>query len=301
MTRKRLRANIEEAVLVQSRRRCSICFGLNRDIGVKVGQIAHLDRKNSNDALANLAFLCVEHHDAYDSTTRQSKGFRAREVRTYRAELYRSVIPVLEARAASRAPSRLHRRRNADVERNAPLGAERRAALLELIANADAIRGHASLAHKLGLTTRTTERILAQLANDGVVRIDREHGTLKKTYSLPASPTNRLIDTFIDSIGENVVSEMRYVRKRLTEVAAIVKAPTHSYVIDTLLVASSASRALIARRVRELTAAKRELGLNRAQRVLLIGITQASTLAGAGLKDFENGGLVVRYVDLGPA
>jgi hypothetical protein len=64
-----------------------MCFGLNRDIGEKNGQIAHLDRDNGNPSLENLAYLCFHHHDAYDSTRSQSKGFSMGEVKEYRSEL----------------------------------------------------------------------------------------------------------------------------------------------------------------------------------------------------------------------
>lgn len=55
---------------------------------MKRGQIAHLDRDSANRAADNLAFLCLEHHDAYDGRISQSKGFVVSEVKQYRAELY---------------------------------------------------------------------------------------------------------------------------------------------------------------------------------------------------------------------
>jgi hypothetical protein len=75
-------------VLLRSRRRCCICFGLNRDAQLKSGQIAHLDQNNANNAEENLAFLCLDHHDEYDSSTRQRKGLTQAEVKAYRSELY---------------------------------------------------------------------------------------------------------------------------------------------------------------------------------------------------------------------
>ena len=79
---------VQADTLVQSRRRCCICFGLTRDDSVKKGQIAHLDGNNQNNTPENLAFLCFDHHDEYDSTTSQSKGFQLFEVKKYRSELY---------------------------------------------------------------------------------------------------------------------------------------------------------------------------------------------------------------------
>lgn len=75
-------------VLVQSRRRCCVCYGLKRDEDVKKGQIAHLDGDRDNNAPSNLAFLCFDHHDEYDSKTSQSKGLHRKEVEVYREELY---------------------------------------------------------------------------------------------------------------------------------------------------------------------------------------------------------------------
>lgn len=75
-------------VLVASRRRCCICFGIARDGDLKRGQIAHLDGNPGNNDSDNLAFLCLSHHDEYDGTTSQSKGLIISEVKAYREELY---------------------------------------------------------------------------------------------------------------------------------------------------------------------------------------------------------------------
>ena len=86
-SRSRLPLNTEAEVLLSFRRRCAICFGLDRDDSIKRGQIAHLNRDRSNNKPENLVFLCLEHHDQYDSRTSQSKGFKSTEVKCYQAEL----------------------------------------------------------------------------------------------------------------------------------------------------------------------------------------------------------------------
>lgn len=78
-------------MLIASRRRCAICYGLVGDYGEKKGQIAHIDRNPANSVDTNLVFLCLPHHDKYDSKTSQSKGYIAQEVWHYRAELYKFV------------------------------------------------------------------------------------------------------------------------------------------------------------------------------------------------------------------
>jgi len=75
-------------VVTSARRRCCICYALRNDKGEKKGQIAHLDHNSQNNAIDNLAFLCLEHHDVYDSTSSQSKGLTVKEVKRYRTELY---------------------------------------------------------------------------------------------------------------------------------------------------------------------------------------------------------------------
>ena len=87
MGRSSLPKPVETEVLRLSKRRCCLCFGLNADLDEKKGQIAHLDKNPSNNSLNNLAFLCLEHHDAYDSKTSQSKNFTMSEVKQYRTDL----------------------------------------------------------------------------------------------------------------------------------------------------------------------------------------------------------------------
>lgn len=74
-------------VLTASRRRCCVCFALRADQGEKRGQIAHLDHDPANNVFHNLAFLCLEHHDEYDSRTSQSKGMTVDELKRYRTDL----------------------------------------------------------------------------------------------------------------------------------------------------------------------------------------------------------------------
>ena len=74
-------------MLVGIRRRCALCHGLFGDLAVKEGQLAHVDHDPSNSSEDNLAFLCLNHHDQYDSKRSQSKGVTPAELRVYRAAL----------------------------------------------------------------------------------------------------------------------------------------------------------------------------------------------------------------------
>lgn len=91
MARKPIPKDALTSVLVSSRRRCCICFGLDRDTRLAAGQIAHLDGDRDNNYEDNLAFLCLQHHDEYDSRTSQRKGLTIEEVKRYRAELFATI------------------------------------------------------------------------------------------------------------------------------------------------------------------------------------------------------------------
>ena len=87
-TRPTIPTEIETDVLLKSARRCSFCFGLSADLRLKKGQIAHVNQNAEDTRLENLCFLCQDHHDEYDSTTSQTKGLTANELRRYRQKLY---------------------------------------------------------------------------------------------------------------------------------------------------------------------------------------------------------------------
>lgn len=89
--RKRTPKDIEADVLEKSGRRCCICLALNCDFQMKSGQIAHLDGNPSNSEFDNLCFLCLAHHDDYDTKRSQSKGLTIIEVKRYRTGLYNTV------------------------------------------------------------------------------------------------------------------------------------------------------------------------------------------------------------------
>lgn len=83
-----LSKRVEADVLIRSRRRCALCFGLDGDSSEKRGQIAHIDRQRTNDDPDNLCYLCVQHHDEYDSKRSQTKGLTPAELRHYRDALF---------------------------------------------------------------------------------------------------------------------------------------------------------------------------------------------------------------------
>jgi hypothetical protein len=92
MQRQKIPQIIETQLLTSCRRRCCICYGLERDFRVKQGQIAHLDGNRDNNKIDNLAFLCLAHHDNYDSKTSQSKGFTINEVKAFRDEINEFIL-----------------------------------------------------------------------------------------------------------------------------------------------------------------------------------------------------------------
>jgi hypothetical protein len=91
-----------------SRRRCALCFKLKGDLTEKRGQIAHLDRNPANYAEGNLAWLCLEHHSEYDSSTSQHKNYTIAEVKQARDDLYGAI------RMHLNTPTERTERRNTD-------------------------------------------------------------------------------------------------------------------------------------------------------------------------------------------
>jgi hypothetical protein len=89
--RKAVPKSTEAEVLLLTRRRCPICFGLKGDLGEKQGQVAHLDHDPSNNSADNLAYLCLAHHDEFDSKRSQSKGITLEEAKRYRDELVKTL------------------------------------------------------------------------------------------------------------------------------------------------------------------------------------------------------------------
>lgn len=85
--RNAIQGETQAVVLTMCRRRCCLCYGLDNDTSEKAGQIAHIDRDPENNRLGNLAFLCLTHHDAYDTRRSQSKGYTESELKQYQSDL----------------------------------------------------------------------------------------------------------------------------------------------------------------------------------------------------------------------
>jgi hypothetical protein len=101
--RKDFRPDVETSVLMKCKRRCALCYGLNNDDGEKKGQLAHVDRNRANNAEANAVWLCAPHHDLYDTTSRQTKGYTPGELKGHQATLlvYVSTIKTRATDAAN--------------------------------------------------------------------------------------------------------------------------------------------------------------------------------------------------------
>jgi len=81
----------ETAVLIKSRRRCCICYFLSQDGQRKKGQIAHINHNHADSKEENLAWLCQDHHDEYDTRTSQTKNLTQNELRHYKSMLEKSI------------------------------------------------------------------------------------------------------------------------------------------------------------------------------------------------------------------
>jgi hypothetical protein len=133
-------------VLLRSRRRCCLCFGLNEDFDEKKGQVAHLDKDRNNNSPENLAFLCLEHHDAYDSRTSQSKGMTLGEIRAYSESLY-AHFQLVVSRRLSISPSASYTREEFEEAIVFHTGTHRSQAVVELVRNGP--QPHEAIIHSI--------------------------------------------------------------------------------------------------------------------------------------------------------
>lgn len=92
MGRKKVPEKTQADILFANRRRCPLCFSYYFDSSFKKGQIVHLDKNPNNNSPENLLYLCLEHHDEYDSQTSQSKGITKEEILKCNIELQEFLI-----------------------------------------------------------------------------------------------------------------------------------------------------------------------------------------------------------------
>ena len=87
MTRKQTSDSLATSIAYNCGRRCALCYGLKGDFLEKRGQLAHIDHNSSNTVYENLVWLCVEHHDLYDSKTSQTKNYTQNELKRYKTNV----------------------------------------------------------------------------------------------------------------------------------------------------------------------------------------------------------------------
>lgn len=100
--RPRVPTDVQTQLLTSCKRRCCLCFGLDKDRRVKEGQIAHNDQDPTNNDEDNLVWLCLAHHDQRDTRRSQTKGFTTDEVKHYK----KSLIESLSASPQKKEPTR---------------------------------------------------------------------------------------------------------------------------------------------------------------------------------------------------
>lgn len=290
MLRKKINPNIETTVLTECRRRCCICFGLNHDIEVKKGQIVHLDKNSSNNMYDNLAFLCLEHHDHYDSKTSQSKNFTIKEVKRYRDELKENFLVTKKPLQKSNDKINLTPEEYKKEEiRNV---------LIEIMTEYKLIFGYNYIAHKIGLPAKTVENFLIELAQEKRIRVDRIHGSTKKIFSLIDSYENLIIDAFIKNLNTKIISDDRFLRKNQYEIDAIIRTKKDTFIIEVKK-SQLLTHSIIAKIAEIMNKSRKEFKIEEsAKSVLLIGVNNRTKKINESIENIEENGIIVKYVEI---
>ena len=82
--RPKVPTKVERAVLTKCLRRCAMCYVLDERTESVRGQLAHIDRDNTNNQEANICLLCERHHDEYDGVPSQSKRYQPYELANFK-------------------------------------------------------------------------------------------------------------------------------------------------------------------------------------------------------------------------
>lgn len=287
MARKKIPDNIQKEVLVTSRRRCCICYGLNRDISIKKGQIAHLDGNNENFKFDNLAFLCFDHHDAYDGKTSQSKNYTIKETKEYRSELYSNVLTSI---------NNTNKTDYSEIKKS-----EIKRLIVEILEdNFGSINSLSFLSYKIGISKNEVEKQLFELSEQKIIRIDRPRGKREKTISLTFSDENIVLDAFTEQLKkeEKINSEIRFVREKHGEIDGIVNTENDNYLIEVKFAKTELNKSILERGIKNLEKFIDKPKYKDYRPVLLIGITKDTTVKNIDLKEFENDRLIIKYIEI---
>lgn len=287
MVRKKIPDNIQKEVLVTSRRRCCICYGLNRDISIKKGQIAHLDGDNNNNKFDNLAFLCFDHHDEYDGKTSQSKNFTIKEVKKYRAELYENVLTSIDT--------------TKKTDYNEIKKSELKTLIIEILEdNYGRINNLRLLSSKTGVSRTELEKQLFELSEQKIIRIDRPRGKLGKTFSLASLNENIVLDTFAEQLKkeEKINSELRFVRDKYNEIDGIINTENEDYLIEVKFAFKELNKDVLSRGLRNLDRFLNKPKYKDYRPVLLVGITKDTIVRHIDRNEFEDDRLIIKYIEI---
>jgi len=115
--RKKIADSITAQVAERARRRCAMCFALDNNPLQRDGQIAHIDHNADNNDPENLIWLCLRHHNDYDTRQSQGKSYTPCELKKYQSLLdsyLRSGIP--ETWRAYQLPSESESMSNSEAE-----------------------------------------------------------------------------------------------------------------------------------------------------------------------------------------
>lgn len=153
--RKAISASRADSIVFESDRTCCICEDRGRDRSI---QIHHIDGNPANNAVENLAVLCLEHHNEASTPAGNARALTAGVVRKYSRSWNRKV--------------RERRRRRSYQPRRGASGEARHDEILEALACHEIVR----LNYRLSRAEITDEKQLVELFDDLFVFADYRYG-----------------------------------------------------------------------------------------------------------------------------
>ncbi|MBW2635824.1 MAG: hypothetical protein JRE14_17305, partial [Deltaproteobacteria bacterium] len=216
-----------------------------------------------------------------------------------RDELYRVFSESKPKERPAKSKPSVHVSTDYKSDFNNKLRQEFKEIIVEKIEQIGILRGIGNIQIKLGIARTTAEHILFELVEENILRVDRQKGSSRKTYTLTNSIDNKLIDSFVQTIQDKILWENRHIGIRQGwEVDALIETKKTNYLVETMIRTEDKLDSVDVEMKINLMKRKRgNLKLAEAVIVILIGISENLKINRNDIKELETDDVMIRYID----